>query len=74
MIEKTPQEPPLDTELGKLDSVGKKTGAEWKAGKQEWLIMILLLVVSFLVSIDATILVPVLPVSYNFHNLDFVTN
>lgn len=36
---------------------------DWKAGRQEWLIMIVLLIVSLMASIDATILVPVLPVS-----------
>ncbi|KAB8300445.1 hypothetical protein EYC80_000617 [Monilinia laxa] len=35
---------------------------DWKAGRQEWLIMIVLLIVSLMASIDATILVPVLPV------------
>lgn len=36
---------------------------DWTAGRQEWLIMIVLLIVSLMASIDATILVPVLPVS-----------
>ena len=35
---------------------------EWKAGRQEWLIIITLVLISLMASIDATILVPVLPV------------
>lgn len=66
MIEKVPEEPSFDTELGEHDAVKKQPRAEWKAGKQEWLVMVLLLVVSLLASIDATILVPVLPVSSVF--------
>lgn len=38
---------------------------EWKAGRQEWLIIITLVVISTVASLDATILVPVLPVSVN---------
>lgn len=38
---------------------------EWKAGRQEWLIIITLVVISTMASLDATILVPVLPVSIN---------
>lgn len=36
---------------------------EWKAGRDEWLIIIVLAIVSLMVALDATILVPVLPVS-----------
>lgn len=36
---------------------------EWKAGRQEWLIMITLVVISLMAAIDATILVTALPVS-----------
>lgn len=35
---------------------------EWKAGKEEWLIMAVIAIVSLMVALDATILVPVLPV------------
>ena len=35
---------------------------EWKAGKGEWLIILVLAVVSLMVAIDATILVTALPV------------
>jgi len=37
--------------------------SQWKAGKQEWLIVICLATVSLMVALDATIVVPVLPVS-----------
>lgn len=36
---------------------------EWKAGRREWMIIIVLAIVSLMVALDATILVPVLPVS-----------
>ena len=36
---------------------------EWKAGKDIWLVIIVIAVVSLMVALDATILVPVLPVS-----------
>lgn len=36
---------------------------EWRAGKYEWMIIIVLAIVSLMVALDATILVPVLPVS-----------
>lgn len=36
---------------------------EWKAGRNEWMIIIVLAVISLMVALDATILVPVLPVS-----------
>jgi len=35
---------------------------EWKAGKQEWLIVLCLGIVSLMVALDATIVVPALPV------------
>jgi len=35
---------------------------EWKAGKQEWLIVICLGIVCLMVALDATIVVPALPV------------
>lgn len=38
---------------------------EWKLQKEEWFIMISLSIISFMVSIDATILVTVLPVRLN---------
>ena len=36
---------------------------EWRAGKSEWMIIIVIAIVSLMVALDATILVPVLPVS-----------
>ena len=35
---------------------------QWKAGKGEWMIIIVMAIVSLMVAIDATILVPALPV------------
>ena len=35
---------------------------EWKANRQVWLITVTLVIVSIMVSLDATVLVPVLPV------------
>lgn len=37
--------------------------SEWLAGRQEWLIVLCLGVVSLMVALDATIVVPALPVS-----------
>lgn len=37
--------------------------AEWKAGKKEYAVMLTLALISLMVSLDATILVPALPVS-----------
>ena len=35
---------------------------EWKAGKEEWMIVLVIAIVSLMVALDATILVTVLPV------------
>ncbi|KAL9040593.1 MAG: hypothetical protein Q9214_004426 [Letrouitia sp. 1 TL-2023] len=35
----------------------------WKAGRQEWLILTVLVIISLMAALDATVLVPVLPVS-----------
>ena len=35
---------------------------EWKASRQVWLITVTLVIISIMVSLDATVLVPVLPV------------
>lgn len=35
----------------------------WKAGRKEWMVIIVLAIVSLMVALDAIILVPVLPVS-----------
>ena len=42
---------------------GNKSEEQWKPGKREWLVMITLAISSLTVALDATILVPVLPVS-----------
>lgn len=54
---------------GILSAASKLTGETipveqaWKAGRKEWMIIIVLAIVSLMVALDATILVPVLPVS-----------
>lgn len=40
----------------------------WKAGKQQWLIILCLCVLSLVVALDATILVPALPVPSKLFN------
>ena len=49
----TPQDP---------DPVTATPDPEWKAGKEEWMIILVIAIVSLMVALDATILVPVLPV------------
>jgi hypothetical protein len=40
--------------------------SEWKPGLGEWAILACLAIVSLVVALDATILVPVLPVKFSF--------
>lgn len=47
-----------DTERGRSEGV-----VEWTPGKEEWRAMITMAIVSLMVALDATILVPALPVS-----------
>ncbi|MCJ1403034.1 hypothetical protein MMC11_006256 [Xylographa trunciseda] len=44
-----------------LNQATDVSGPEWSAGRDEWMIIIVLAVVSLMVALDATILVPVLP-------------
>lgn len=44
-------------------AITEESVPEWKIGRQEALIMISLIVVSLIAALDATVLVPVLPVS-----------
>ena len=44
-------------------STSRLSDTEWKAGRDEWMIIIVIAIVSLMVALDATILVPVLPVS-----------
>jgi hypothetical protein len=44
--------------------ISKYGQEEWKPGRGEWLILICLTILSLVVSLDATILVPVLPVCF----------
>ena len=54
-------EPPAARKMPE-DCPAEEAPEEWRAGKQEWLILIALMVTCLMVSIDSTILVPVLPV------------
>jgi hypothetical protein len=38
--------------------------ADWKPSKAEWLMIVCFMIVSLVVALDATILVPILPVRY----------
>ena len=49
----TPQHP---------DPAIRTSDLEWKAGKEEWMIILVIAIVSLMVALDATILVTVLPV------------
>lgn len=53
------------TQLASQNLQQKRAGSDqgWKAGKKEWMIIIVLAIVSLMSALDATILVPVLPVS-----------
>lgn len=51
---------PLGSQNPQQDSIPQ---GEWKAGKSEWMIIIVIAIVSLMVALDATILVPILPVS-----------
>lgn len=55
----------LNAEEGSAEQLSvdqEPKGSDWKPGKAEWLILICLALLSLVVSLDATILVPVLPV------------
>ncbi|KAL8721430.1 MAG: hypothetical protein Q9225_001905 [Loekoesia sp. 1 TL-2023] len=44
---------------------------EWRAGRKEWMIIIVLAIVSLMVALDATILVPVLPMFCELYYIPF---
>lgn len=46
-----------------VEKAAPRPAPEWKPNKQEWTIMVTIAVVSLMVALDATVLVPVLPVS-----------
>lgn len=46
------------------DIEGSHDAAEWKPQRQEYLVMFTMAISSLVVALDATILVPVLPVHY----------
>ena len=56
-MEKPPFQLPNDIESA------KELSQEWKPQKQEYLVMFTLAIISLMVALDATVLVPVLPVS-----------
>ncbi|KAL8836760.1 MAG: hypothetical protein Q9170_002789 [Blastenia crenularia] len=49
----------------------KDSDQGWKAGKKEWMIIIVLAIVSLMVALDATILVPVLPMFCELYYIPF---
>ena len=51
-----------DSQNSAILTSGEDPFEDWRAGKQEWLIIVTLVLISLLAAIDATILVPVLPV------------
>jgi len=53
---------PVDTATQITSATPTTPEIEWKAGKQEWLIVICLATVSLMVALDATIIVTPLPV------------
>ena len=54
----------ISTFLGSQDSQQDSIQqGEWKAGKSEWMVIIVIAIVSLMVALDATIVVPILPVS-----------
>ena len=62
---KTSETRESSTSLNRQGSVKEPntSGEDWKAGRAEWMIIIVIAIVSLMVALDATILVPVLPVS-----------
>lgn len=46
-----------------IDSSLKNPSEDWKPGRQEWLIIVTLVVIATMAALDTTILVTVLPVS-----------
>lgn len=59
---------PVNVEEGRSSAQEERDGIEWKPGRQEYAVMITIATVSLMVALDATILVPVLPVSIPFHD------
>lgn len=54
--------PHAEDKAGPVTTSATVSQDEWKAGKQEWLIVVCLGIVSLMVALDATIVVPALPV------------
>ena len=52
------------------DPVTSTSDREWKAGKEEWKIILVLTTVSLMVALDATILVSALPVGGSKSDVD----
>ncbi|KAI4212375.1 MAG: hypothetical protein LQ351_004945 [Letrouitia transgressa] len=57
------QQPDTDLEMHGEAST-QEIDLHWKAGRQEWLILAVLVIISLMAALDATVLVPVLPVSF----------
>lgn len=62
----------VDTMKTDVESLEKQAlPEEWKPQKKEWFMMISLSIISLMVALDATILVTVLPVSFNLPNRQY---
>lgn len=62
------------TNLEGQDGRKQDNESEWRPGKQEYAVMITIAVVSLMVALDATILVPVLPVCHIFSQLYHISH
>ena len=56
-------EDPLTSVTQASNEITDALDSEWKAGGEEWMIIIVIAIVSLMVALDPTILVPALPVS-----------
>jgi hypothetical protein len=63
----------LNNSTQKQDPVPEKGTTEWKPRREELMVMISLAVISLMVSLDSTVIVPALPVSILFHSLLFAS-
>lgn len=64
---------PSTTSLTMKEDIAPEA-APWKPLKQEYLVMLTISVLSLMVALDATILVPVLPVSFLHHSSQLILN
>lgn len=67
-LDTSPPAEPHEAEVAEDVSQDGETGVPWKPQREELLVMISLAVISFIVSLDATIIVPALSVSLSEAN------